>query len=147
MSAPKNYGASSVLFPLTSGNDRRRACRYLVALPDGSLRWWEDSRFVDTPCRIIDISLVGCMVKSRSFPRRMKQRSIWFRPPGDSPVDWTEGIIVAVHKPWFREWQIRINFLAPFPYESFRSLVFGPAHLGEAAERESPEYERDHFWR
>jgi hypothetical protein len=147
MSVTKHYGARDVASPLSSGNDRRRACRYLVALPDGSLRWWQDSRFVDTPCRMIDISLVGCMVESRSFPRRMKQRSVWFRPLGDPPVDWTEGVIVAARKPWFRKWRIRISFLAPFPYESFRSLVFGPAHLRENADRESPEHEKDHYWR
>jgi hypothetical protein len=102
---------------------------------------------VNMPCRIIDMSLVGCMVESRAIPKLVAQQSVWLRPPGASPGDWTEGIIVAVRKPWFRKWQIRISLLAPFPYESFKSMAFGSDHLREVPERESPEHEKDHFWR
>jgi hypothetical protein len=147
MSDPRNYSATRAVSRLSRSNDRRRACRYLVALPESSLGWWEESSFVDTPCRTIDISLIGCMVESRPLPRRMARQSVWFRTLGVSPSDWTEGIIVAIRKPLFRKWQIRISFLAPFPYESFRSLVFGPDQLGETARRESLEHETDHFWK
>ena len=147
MSDRKNYSARNAVSRLSGSNERRRACRYVVAFPDGLLGWWEDSCFVNTPCRTIDVSLAGCLVESRPLPGRMEQQSVWFRALNVSPGDWTEGIIVAVRKPWFRKWQIRISFLAPFPYDSFRSLVFGPDHLREIAERDSPEHEKDHFWR
>jgi hypothetical protein len=147
MSVPRYYRVKGVGSPLSGGKDRRRACRYVVTFPDGSLGWWEDSCFVDMPCRIIDMSLVGCMVESRSLPKGMQQQSVWFRTLGVSPSAWTEGIIVAVRKPLFRKCQIRIRFRAPFPYESFRTLVFGPDRLCENANREFAEHEKDHFWR
>ncbi len=147
MSVPNYQRSRSAGSRLSGGNERRRACRYLISLPDSSLGWWEDSLFVSTPCRLIDLSLAGCLVESRSLPRQVEQPSVWFRPPSVSRDDWTAGIIVAARKPLFRKWQVRIDFLAPFPHESFRSLVFGPDHPRVILERESPEHEKDHFWR
>jgi len=87
------------------------------------------------------------MVEASCLPSRMERQSVWLRPLGVSPSDWTEGIIVSVRKPLFRKCQVRIAFLAPFPYESFKTLVYGPEHLRETAGPQLPEHEQDHFWR
>jgi len=77
----------------------------------------------------------------------MERQSVWLRPAGLPQSDWPEGVIVSARKPFFRSWQIRIGFLAPVPYESFKTLVFGPDQLEDIADRERPEYEKDHFWK
>jgi hypothetical protein len=87
------------------------------------------------------------MVELRRLPRRMERQPVWLRPRGFSPGESPEGIIVSVRKPLFRRCQVRIGFLAPFPYESFKTLVFGPDHLHEIAGCELPEHEMDHFWK
>jgi hypothetical protein len=147
MSVPKFSSARSLNLPFSGRNERRRACRYLAVHPDSLVGWWEDSCFVKTPCRILDISLVGCLVESHRLPGRKEREPIWFHPRGVSETDWMEGILVGVRKPWFQHPRIRINFLAPFPDDSFRSLVFGSERLREIAVRESPEHEMDHYWR
>jgi hypothetical protein len=133
--------------PLSSSRDRRRACRYRVGLADGSLGWWEDSSFVDAPCRIIDLSVFGCMVESRTLPKLKEQQKVWLRPAGVSPSDWTEGIVVAIRKPMFRPCQIRIQFLVDLPYDSFKPLVFGEGRQCRPADPDAPEHEKDHYWR
>jgi hypothetical protein len=87
------------------------------------------------------------MVESRRRPPQVDRQSVWLRLIGVSPSDWPEGIIVSVRKPLFRSCQIRIGFVAPFPYESFKTLVFGPDHLHDMADRDRPEHETDHFWK
>jgi hypothetical protein len=127
--------------------DRRRACRYRVGLADGALGWWEGSSFVNTPCRIINLSLFGCMVEARANPNLKEQHKVWLRPLGVSSSDWTEGTIVAIYKPLFRRCQIRISFAADLSYEVFKPLVFGEMADHETAAREAPEHEKDDYWR
>jgi hypothetical protein len=86
------------------------------------------------------------MVESRPLPNLRAKQPVWFRTSDISPSDWTEAIIIAVRRRLFRRCQIRIEFLADLPYESFKSLVFGTDHARKAADREAPEHERDHFW-
>src|SRR5262249_40557007 len=101
------------VWPVSAHSERRRACRYVVAFADGFLLGWgEDLRFENTPCRVIDLSLTGCMIESRRFRSRMKGQTVRLRLDVASPGDWMEGIVVSAHKPLFQHWQIRIRFLA-----------------------------------
>jgi hypothetical protein len=118
-----------------------------VVLPEASLGWWQDSSFVTTPGRIIDISLYGCQVESRRSPGRSAKESIWLCPLEVSPRDWAEGIIISANKPFFGSCQLRIRFIADFPYEAFKMLVYGPNKSLEVGRLETPEHEKDHLWR
>jgi hypothetical protein len=100
---------------------------------------------VNTPCRIIDMSIAGCMVEARRLPTGMERRSVWVRPAGVTTGESSEGIIISVRKPFFRNCRVGIAFLAPFPYEAFKALVYGPDQ--EIADRELPEHEKDWFWK
>jgi hypothetical protein len=102
---------------------------------------------VETPCRIVDLSLAGCLVEARPAPRLKEQQKLWFRPQGVSPCDWTEGTVVAIRKPLFKWCQVRIRFLTDLPYASFKPLVFGAECPPETATPEAPEHEKDHLWR
>jgi hypothetical protein len=114
---------------------------------DCAVGWWEDSRFVSMPCQLIDLSLSGCMIKSRRIPSRIERQPVLLRPGGPESSAWVEGMIVSVRKMMFRDCQIRIGFLAPFPYELFKTLVFGPDHCRELAPPVEIEHEQDGFWR
>ena len=105
--------------PLSSGGDRRRACRYSVALPECCLAWKKDSCLVGKACQVVDISMAGCLVESGSLPARMEKQPVWLRIPDLTPGDWTEGVIVSAWKPWFRKSRIRIKFVSPLPYDTF----------------------------
>jgi hypothetical protein len=142
-----SYSANSGDRSPSGRNDRRRACRYPVGLADGSLGWWEGSSFADAPCRIIDLSLMGCLVETRALPGLKEQQKVWLRPLGVSTSDWTEGIIVAIRKPLFRPCQVRIRFLSDLPYASFKPLVFGVENSRKATTAETPEHEQDPMWR
>jgi hypothetical protein len=143
----KYAGGRTFLHPLSSRRDRRQACRNAVILPDASLGWWEDSRFVSTPGRIIDISLYGCKVETHRAPGRRDHESVWLCPLGVSPHEWAEGLIISSLKPLFQRCQLGLKFVAPFPYESFKTLVCGPGRSQENVREDSPEHEQDHLWR
>jgi hypothetical protein len=87
------------------------------------------------------------MIESRRLPLRLVRKSVWLRAVGVSPSDWLEGIVVSGRKPIFRNCQLRIRFLAPFPYESFKTLVFVPDSDGTIAVPDTPEHEKNHFWK
>ena len=133
--------------PLTRKHERREECQHLSVLLEASLGWWEDARFVTTPAQIADISQSGCMVESPSYPARRKELSVWFRPVAIAKSDWSEGIVVAVEKPWFRSQRVRIRFLELFPFDVFKSLVHGPDYRHVQSRSQRPEYEQDTFWR
>jgi hypothetical protein len=147
MSIPSHHDARDIGVPLSSGGDRRRACRYSVALPECSLAWKKDSCLVEKACQVVDISMAGCLVESASVPTRMEKQAVWLRIPDLSPGDWTEGVVVSAWKPWFRKSRIRIKFVSPLPYDTFGRLVFGQDYLCQFVDRELPEHDRDHFWR
>jgi hypothetical protein len=147
MADSRYYSARSGDRPLSAARDRRRACRYRIGFAEGSLGWWQDSSFVETPCRIIDLSLAGCLVEARPASRLREQQKVWFRPLHVAQGEWTEGTVVAIRKPLFRQCQIRIRFLTDLPYASFKPLVFGTECPPEPATPEAPEHEKDHLWR
>jgi hypothetical protein len=147
MGLPEYRSASSLAPSRSKGSDRRRACRNPVVLPEASLGWWQDSTFMSTAGRIVDLSLYGCLVESWRFPPERERQPVWVCPLDVSPRDWAEGVVISARKPLLRKCQLRIRFVAPFPYESFKTLVYGPGHLLEVARDETPEHERDEFWK
>jgi hypothetical protein len=87
------------------------------------------------------------MVETGPIPIQIQQQPVWFRAMSVPPTDWTEGVIVSVRKAFLRKRQVRIKFRTPFPYESFTTLVCGWDHLCEISDDDTPEHERDHFWK
>jgi hypothetical protein len=138
----ERYGRSA-----GGSGDRRRACRYRVCSRDAFLGRWEDSSFVEAPCRILDISLVGCLLELRPLPDLVAGQTVWFRPSEVTPCEWAEARLIAIRRPLFRRWQIRVQFLADLPYSSFQPLVFATGQAPETRDRDVPEHEMDHFWR
>jgi hypothetical protein len=131
----------------TNGIDRRRVYRYRPTVSEGSLGWWKDSRFLNTPCRLIDVSLHGCSIECGPIPSEIQQLPVWFRALGIPLADWTEGTIIAVQKLFLGKLRVRIKFRTTFRYESFKAVVYGPDRFREPPDRNRPEHEKDHFWK
>ena len=128
-------------------NERRAVCRYRVIAPEALIGWWNDSTFVRIPGRIVDVSTMGCWIETDHTPQCREQETIWLCPLGRSPTEWTEGSIVSLQKRFLGNYQIRVKFTLHFPYESFKSLVYGTEGPEDASDWEPPEYEKDYYWR
>lgn len=102
---------------------------------------------MDAPCRIVDLSVIGCMVESHPLPNLKAQQKVWLRPLAVAADDWMEGTIVAIRKRLFRPCQIRIRFLTDLPYDAFKPLVFRDRDRRRPAGAGEPDYEKDHYWK
>jgi hypothetical protein len=147
MGIPRDIGGRSA-FPLGSNlSDRRRACRYPVVFQDSLLGWWQDACFVNEPAHLVDLSTTGCLAELARHSKLTTGQSVWIRPHKSSPAAWKEARVIAVRKPLFGKCTVRISFLVPFEYESFKQLVYGPEHLSNAPHSEALDHEKDEFWK
>ncbi len=128
-------------------NDRRRICRYRVLYQDALIGWPEGSSFIQVRARLLDLSLAGCMLELPKRPARTARQPIWVRSLADSSETWVEGVVRLVRKPLMKRCRIRISFCDPFPYESFKKLVYGTADFRESMRDPAPPHERDHYWK
>jgi hypothetical protein len=133
--------------PGSGAGDRRRVCRYPVIFQDASLGWRLESEFMNTTVKLVDLSLNGCLIESPRHPDLSQQQSVWLHAHSSTVAEWTEGRIVSIKKTWTGKCRVRIAFLAPFAYEPFKELVYGREHFEEFPQHDSPEHERDHFWK
>jgi len=116
-------------------------------MPDALLGWWDGSDFTTISVRLVNLSIKGCMVESRQLVGRAAQQPVWIRPLGVEPGEWIQAVVVRVQKPLLRQCQVRLTFLVPFPFESFKTLVYGADHCRVTDTGDTPEHEGDHFWR
>jgi hypothetical protein len=128
-----------------NGGERRSVCRYASLGSRGWLGWWEGEVFRSTDACLVDISLRGCMMTVDRLPPQGE--TVWFCPPGTIPAEWIEARLIESRRRLLGPRVVRIEFRNPFPYETFKHLVYGPDALrGKTAEGQCvPESERD-FW-
>ncbi len=107
----------------SSREERRRACRYTVVNDQAWLGWWAGQAFVNTPARILDISLCGARMTVETVPP--SDLDVWFCPNGVNPPEWREAKQVPAKKRIFESREVRITFRKIFPYEMFKALVYG----------------------
>ena len=111
--------------PPPGTTERRTVCRYAVILSDSWLGWWEGPNFQNTPAKIIDISLRGAFLTVDAFPPK-GQQSLWFCPPGvTAQEEWIEVKLVSFKKRLFGPREVRIAFRKVFPYDLFKTVVYG----------------------
>ena len=107
----------------SSRDERRQACRYPVVNDQAWLGWWVSQAFVNTPARILDISLRGAKMTVEIVPP--PELDIWFCPHVVKPPQWIEAKQVPAKKRIFESRKVRIMFRKIFPYETFKALVYG----------------------
>jgi hypothetical protein len=126
-------------------DDRRSICRYSVVQTRAWLGWWAGEEFHSTNARLVNLSLRGCMVTVDRLPPR--DHPVWFCPPGTTPSEWIEAKLIESRRRLFGPRVVRLAFRDPFPYETFKSVVYGPDALGGQINGSDwiPEADRD-FW-
>ncbi len=126
--------------------DRRLVCRYTPAFKDVVLTTMASGALVDHAAEFENVSMQGCLVKTRHNPHTQKDDRVWLKVPGEigSPV--MEGAVVSAVKPFLARCEIRIRFLEPLTYQTFKRLVYGEEGL-DLNHRERPAHEHDQFWR
>jgi hypothetical protein len=117
--------SSDVPVPPRGTQDRRVVCRYSVVLENAWLGWWEGQAFQSTPAKIIDISLRGARLNVSTFPP--KDQPLWFCPLGMTSQDeWIKVKLVNAKKRLFGPREVRVSFRKLFPYDVFKTVVYGP---------------------
>lgn len=145
MGAPKNASQRLYAAQASDVNDRRSVCRYSAVERRAWLGWWDEQHFRSTSAQLVDISLRGCMMTVEQLPPR--DQPVWFCPPGTSPGEWIEARLVESKRRLLGPRLVRIEFLKPFAYDTFKHLVYGPDALGGqfSTLEQVPESERD-YW-
>jgi hypothetical protein len=129
-----------------NGSDRRSSCRYRPLLKSAVLGWDEDNSRVKIPVELDNVSIQGCLVRSRVRPAPKPGERIWFKASEMNASGWIEGIIVSTFKPFLRKQVTRIRFVSVLPFQTFKVLVYGPGGIDpESIPR--PEHETDQWWR
>jgi hypothetical protein len=127
-------------------NERRHACRSRAVVRDVVLGCQPDDRRDDLSASLENVSIDGCLAKSRSRPKARPGDPIWFGLAGSHPSERTEGILIEARRLFFGGYSIRIRFLTPLPYAMFKHLVYGPQHSDQRPSVYR-ECETDKFWR
>ena len=131
---------------ISSAMDRRLACRYPAVTKALILSLIESGSAVDHRVELENVSMQGCLVKSRRDPRARPGEKVWLKALGDITTPEIGGIVVSAVKPFLGKRSIRIRFLAPLPYQTFKMLVYGSEGI-DMNLRDRPDYERDQYWR
>jgi hypothetical protein len=126
--------------------DRRLICRYPAATRALILFLRESGSLVDHSVELVNVSMQGCLVKSRRCLRMQPGERVWLKAAGDIATPVIDGIMVLAVKPFFGKCSIRIQFLAPLPFQTFKMLVYGTEEIDmDLGDR--PIHETDQFWR
>jgi hypothetical protein len=69
-----------------------------------------------------------------------------FCPPGTTPSDWIEAELIESKRRLLGPRMVRLSFRNPFPYETFKNVVYGSAKVGGLAPSATwaPEKGRDY---
>lgn len=126
--------------------DRRLACRYPATIKDLVLSTVESGSQADHSVQLQNISMHGCLVKTRHDPGMQPGQRVLLRLLEDSASPVIDGIVVSNVKPFLGKRSIQIQFLAPLPYQTFKMLVYGTEGF-DMNLRNRPEQETDQFWK
>jgi hypothetical protein len=126
--------------------DRRLAYRYPTATKSLILTLIESGSAVDHSVELENVSMQGCLVKSRRDPGVRPGESVQLKALGDITTPMIDGMVISAVKPFFGKCAIRIRFLVPLPYQTFKMLVYGLEGI-DMNLRDRPDYENDQYWR
>ena len=102
---------------------------------------------MSTPVRLVNLSLNGCLIELHRRTVLIKQQAVWVHAHSVTVAEWTEGRIVSIKKTWAGKCLVGIAFLGTFPYDPFKKLIYGREICEDSLQQDSPEHERDNFWK
>ncbi len=126
--------------------DQRLSCRYPAAIKAVVLSFEVSGSPVEHTAELTNVSMQGCLVLSRQNPHSEPGDRVWVKVPGEITCPVIEGAVVSAVKPFLARCAIRIRFLEPLAYRTFKRLVYGEEGI-DLNERERPVYENDQFWK
>ncbi len=126
--------------------DRRQSCRYPAVIKAMVLSLNDTATPTDHSVQLENVSMQGCLIKSPRGTRITPGQRVRMRALGEISTPSVEGIVLSVFKPLLGKRSVRIRFLAPLSYQTFKMLVYGVEGV-DKNQRDRPEYENDQFWR
>jgi hypothetical protein len=129
-----------------SAKDRRISYRYPAAIKDLILSMMHSCSQVDHCVELENVSMQGCLLTSRLNPGLQRGEKVWLKAFGEISTPVMDGVVVSAVKPLLGKCTIRIRFLAPLSYQTFKMLVYGKEEVDQHV-TEQPAYENDQFWR
>jgi hypothetical protein len=131
---------------ISSAMDRRIACRYPAAMKAAILSLTESGSQMDHSVQLENVSMQGCLVRSGRGPRVQPGEKVWLKALGDITSPVIDGIVISAVRPFLGKCTIRIRFLAPLSFQTFKMLVYGTEGI-DMNLKDRPDYENDQFWR
>ena len=107
----------------------------------------ESGALVEHPVDILDVSMGGCLIKSAKNLRLRPGEKVWLQAMGEISSPVMDGLVVSAVKPFFGSNSIRVRFLSPLSFQTFKMLVYGTEEIDRPVVIERPEHENDQFWR
>jgi hypothetical protein len=126
--------------------DRRDTCRYPVRTRTAVLCIDVQGSRVECPVEIENISMQGCLARSRKVPQIEPGQAVWLQLDGVTRTGPIDGVAVSCVKPFLRRYAIRIRFDEALPFLAFKLLVYGSDGI-DLDRRDRPDHETDQFWR
>jgi hypothetical protein len=128
--------------------DRRGSCRYPALTRECTLGWKVDGSMIEIPVYLENLSTGGCRVSSSRPLDPSPGEPIWFKTASVNPFHWIAGTLISTHSFLVGKLIIKIQFIDPLPYETFKFLIYGPDDTRGPRRRGSiPSHETDKFWR
>ncbi len=106
-------------------NDRRSAHRYAPARDNIRLGWWEGQLFQTISARLRNLSLSGALVEIELGLTSSAGTIVWLCLVDRTDAHWVQAEVVEVCPPAPEtRAQLRLKFIDPVPYETFRAAVW-----------------------
>jgi hypothetical protein len=102
---------------------------------------------VELPVYLDNVSSAGCAARSDRPPVPQPGEPIWFKASGIDRFDWVVGTLISTRRSLLGKYKIRIRFLAPLPYDTFKFLVYWPDDGRPQIPGPIPLHETDWLWR
>ena len=126
--------------------DRRRSCRYPVVFRHAVLSWADLENKRQFPVTIENLSLQGCLLNARKRPGVKSGQKVFLRVGVLGKAEQIEGVLLSAVKKFLGRCVMRIRFVEPLQFQTFKQLIYGPRVDGQDANHR-PDHEREGFWK
>jgi hypothetical protein len=129
-----------------SESEKRHSARNKVLIRDVLLGWQENGSMTESAASLEDVSVHGCLLRCSKRPVPRSGDGILFKVPGIEFSEWVPGILIEVKKPFLSDCLVRIRFLEPLSYATFKHLINGPEPEW-VRKNKALEQELDRWWK
>ncbi len=106
-------------------NDRRGAHRYPTAEAALRLGWWEGKTFRTVPGMLRNLSISGAFLQLEDDSPPPPSRKVWLSLGSGESLPWVQAEVLDGGESAEGPARLRLRFAEPFPYEAFKTAVWG----------------------